>query len=235
MLNMDMIGRSIPVEAEDKTMKDRLVIWGTGTAEGMKTFVDNTIKGADLKVTALASGTGPSDHDSFYRKQIPILFFYTGTHGDYHRPADTPDKINYSAMRKVVDLAETVATHFSTVPEKPKYTETRERWADPTEAPRGGGGTGRGFSVTLGVRMNYEDEGPGILIDGVTPNGPAEKAGVKEGDRITEMAGKPVANVAAYTAQLGTLRAGTEIEIKVVHKDKKEEKLKITPQASGMR
>jgi Zn-dependent M28 family amino/carboxypeptidase len=235
MLNMDMIGRSIPIEVEDKTMKDRLLVWGVGTGEGFKKFMEDTNKAFDFKLSTLDAGTGPSDHDSFYRKKVPVLFFYTGSHPDYHRPGDTPDKINYRAMAKVVDLAESVAGHFAAATEKPKYLETRDRWVDPTADRTPSAGAGRGFSVTLGVRMSYEDEGPGILLEGVTAGGAAEKAGLKEGDRIMELAGKPVQNVGGYTTLLGTLRAGQEIEVKVVRKDKKEETLKITPTASGPR
>jgi len=235
MLNMDMIGRSIPVEAEDKKMKDRLVVWGVGTSEGFRKLVEDTNKTFDFKLSALDGGTGPSDHDSFYKKKVPVLFFYTGTHGDYHRPGDTPDKINYQAMRKVVDMAESLANHFAAATERPKYRETNERWRDPTSASTPAGQSGRGFTLTLGLRMNYEDEGPGILLSGVTTGGAAEKAGLKEGDRITEMAGKPIQNVGAYSTMLGSLTAGREIEIKVIRKDKKEETLKITPMASGAR
>ena len=96
------------------------------------------------------------------------------------------------------------------------------------------GGRG-GINVSLGFKMDYSDEGPGVLLEGTTPGSPAEKAGLKEGDRVTELAGKPIQNVGAYTALLGSLRAGQEVELKVVRKDKKEETLKITPVASGPR
>ena len=87
----------------------------------------------------------------------------------------------------------------------------------------------------LGILPMRDDPDPGVEIRYVYPDSPAAKAGLKEGDRIVEMTGKPVANVGAYTTLLGGLKAGQEIEIKVVRKDKKEETLKITPQASGAR
>ncbi len=239
MLNMDMIGRSIPVEADDKdnTMKDRLLVYGTGTGEGFDKFVTETNKPFDFKITPSAAGTGPSDHDSFYRVKIPVLFLFTGSHVDYHRPGDTPEKINYPVMKKVVDMAEVYATHFATVPEKPKYMVTRERWVDPTEdrTPSQQGGGRSSNSPVLGIMPgNYEEEGKGVLVEGLSPGGAAEKGGVKSGDRIVEIAGKPVKDIGAYMTVMGALQAGKEVEIKVIRKEK-EEKLKVTPTAPGGR
>ncbi len=97
MINMDMIGRTKPVAADwlgiwDK--KDRLVVYGTGTGDGFDKLVDTATGKVEFKVSKLATGTGPSDHDSFYRKKVPVLFLYTGTHGEYHRPTDVPETIS---------------------------------------------------------------------------------------------------------------------------------------------
>ncbi|HEY2786825.1 MAG TPA: M28 family peptidase [Fimbriiglobus sp.] len=235
MLNMDMIGRSIPVEDDDKKMKDRLLVWGVGTGEGFEKLVKEENKPFDFKLSTLAGGTGPSDHDSFYRKKIPVLFFYTGSHPDYHRPTDTPEKINYPAMKKVMEFAEAIATHFAMVPERPKYIQVTERWRDPTE-DRTPAGQGRGGNApTLGFMPgNYEEVGKGVLVEALTPGGAAEKGGVKPGDHIIEIAGQSVKDIGAYMTVMAGQKAGKQIEIKVLRKEK-EEKLKVTPMAPGQR
>ena len=102
MINMDMIGRSKPVD-DNGTLKDRLVVYGHGTAEGLERLVDFANANYNFKMFKVAGGVGPSDHASFYRKKIPVLFFFTGTHPDYHKPTDTADKINYAGLAQVVE------------------------------------------------------------------------------------------------------------------------------------
>lgn len=232
MLNMDMIGRSKPVKDDkdgDKE-KDRLVIYGHGTAEGLEKLVDTGLSKFDFKIFKVAGGTGPSDHDSFYKKKVPVLFFFTGTHVDYHKPTDTPEKINYKAMVKIVDLVELFANHFTTTLDRPKYASVRGGFEDPTDdRPRRS--SGRGGLPRLGITPgNYGEEDKGVLVDAVSPGDPAEKAGIKAGDLIIEIAGKPVKNMDGYMAALTGQKPGVEIEI-IVKRDKKDVKLKITPAA----
>ncbi|MCZ2341735.1 MAG: M28 family peptidase [Bacteroidales bacterium] len=241
MLNMDMIGRVTPVESDapaaapgktdsdkkdtgkadsdKKVMRDRLVIYGTGTAKGLDAFVDQAARPFDFQLLKVPGGTGPSDHDSFYRKKIPVLFFFTGTHRDYHRPSDTPDKINLPGMMKVIDLVEVAARHFAVVPQSPQYLVTQGGWSDPTDPnPR----PGRMNMPKLGVMPgNYEATDGGVLVDDVTPGGAAEKGGIRKGDVIIAIAGKPVQNIGGYMNAMSTQKAGKAIPVIVLRKKDK--------------
>lgn len=229
MLNMDMIGRVTPTDDKDKdgkeVKKDRLVVYGTGTSTGLDKLVTDANAKPNFKLLKIEGGVGPSDHTSFYVKGVPVLFFFTGTHKDYHRPTDTPDRINVDGLVKVADYVQGFAEHFATVKDKPDYIKTKGGSEDPTDPNKG---------VTFsGPRMgfmpdNYGEDGKGVLVGPVTKDGPGEKGGLKEGDYITGVAGTPVSNMTAYTQAMNKVTPGKEIEIVVQRKDK-EVKLKVTP------
>jgi Zn-dependent M28 family amino/carboxypeptidase len=231
MINMDMIGRSKPVPGDWLGLwgdKDRLVVYGTGTGDSFKGLVKDANAKTDFKLLTLAGGTGPSDHDSFYRKRVPVLFLFTGTHGEYHRPTDVPEKINIPAMKKVADYVQVMTDELTTVETKPKYQAVRDGWYDPTTAADRP--VTRPKIPTLGIRPgNYESEDGGLLVDGVTPGGPAEKGGVKDGDVIVEVGGKPVKNIGGYMTAMEATKPGTPTEIVVLRKGQKVT-LKVTPQ-----
>jgi hypothetical protein len=199
MINMDMIGR----------MKDRkLVIGGVGSA---KEWRDIIAKGTadnnrSFSLTLNEDGYGPSDHSSFYGKQVPVLFFWTGTHNDYHKPSDTFDKINYADQARVLDLVSYIVRDIDSTEKRLTYTTAK------TEAtPRTGG-----FRVYLGTIPNYAESNDGLLIDGVRDDSPAAKAGLKAGDRIVKIGTRDVKNVYDYTYALGEMKAGEEYVIEVV-------------------
>jgi hypothetical protein len=225
MLNMDMIGRSVP--QADKTAggkeKDRLLVYGLGTAAGFRERVTTAAGAADFTLLLGDAGRGPSDHDSFYRAGVPVLFFFTGTHRDYHRPTDTPDKINYPTMARVVDYVQGLAEGLATGP-RPKFTETSAGWQDPTDdTPR------RAQGPRLGIMPgDYAEQDAGVLVGDVSPGGAAAAAGVKANDVIVEIAGKPVRNIGQYMRVMGEQKPGQELEI-VVQRDGKRLTLKATP------
>jgi hypothetical protein len=227
MINLDMVGRTKPVPSDWLGLaphQDRLVVYGTGTAEGFARLVQETGEQADFKLSTLAAGTGPSDHDSFYRKKVPVLFLYTGTHGEYHRPTDVPELINVPGMKKVADFVERLVKHLATE-EKPKFQATKDPWRDPTESK-----TSRPQGPRIGFRPgNYESEDGGVLVEGVTPGGPAEKGGVKDGDVIVEIGGKPVKNIGGYMTAMSTQKAGMAVNVVVLRKGQKVS-LKVTPE-----
>src|SRR5262249_19012323 len=132
---------------------------------------------------------GSSDHASFYAKKVPVIFFFSGNHPDYHRPSDTADKINVEGMAKVADLTEELIDHLAHQPERPQYVKV--------DGGQTGGGPGRG-GPRLGIMPSYGDDKEGVLLEGVSKDMPAEKAGLKEGDRIVEIGGKPVKNLEVY-------------------------------------
>jgi hypothetical protein len=228
MVNMDMVGRTKPVPSDwlgIAEMKDRLIVYGTGTGDGFDKLVDKASAEVPFKVSKMAAGTGPSDHDSFYRKKVPVLFLYTGTHGEYHRPTDIPEKINVPGMKKVADFVQVMVDDLSTRT-KPKYQVTRDPWTDPSETRV----ASRPAGPKLGIRPgNYESEDGGVLVEGLSPGGAAEKGGIKDNDLIVEIGGKPVKNIGGYMTAMSTQKAGTPVEVVVMRKGKKVT-LKVTPE-----
>jgi hypothetical protein len=194
MINMDMIGR----------MKDsKLVIGGVGTA---KEWRDIMAAEKSFQLTLNEDGFGPSDHSSFYSKQIPVLFFWTGTHADYHKPSDTFEKINYDDEARILALVARIVKQLDTADKRLTYATAK---SDAT--PRTGG-----FRVYLGTIPSYADSDNGLLLDGVRDDSPAAKAGLKAGDRIVKIGTRDIKNVYDYTAALGEMKAGEEYAIEVV-------------------
>ncbi|MDX6695855.1 MAG: hypothetical protein QOF02_3458 [Blastocatellia bacterium] len=225
MINMDMIGR----------MKEkRLMIGGVGTAAEWRQIIEDenlrvgvaytdrrsSSPGPLFTLTLNDDGYGPSDHSSFYSKQIPVLFFFTGTHDDYHKPSDTADKIDYESEARVVSLVEGIVRSIDTSRKRPTYKVAK------SEGER----RPMGFRVTLGVVPNYAEATDGMKIDGVRDDSPAARAGLLAGDRVTHLAGREVKNVYDYTYALGEMKAGEEYDIEIV-RGSQTLKLKITPTA----
>ena len=171
-------------------------------------------------LTLNEDGFGPSDHSSFYAKQIPVLFFWTGTHADYHKPSDTADKINYDGEMRVLSLVARLVHSIDANDKRPSYTVAK------TEST----GRATGFRVYLGTIPNYADSNDGLLLDGIRDDSPAAKAGLKAGDKVVKLAGRDLRNVYDYTYALGEMKAGQEYEIEVMRGGERL-KLKITPAA----
>jgi len=204
MINMDMIGR----------MKDsKLMIGGVGTATEWRPLLAKT----DFSLTLSDDGFGPSDHSSFYSKQIPVLFFFTGTHNDYHKPSDTFDKINYNDEARILNLVARIVKDIDTADKRLTYTTAK------SAPPRTGG-----FRVYLGTIPNYADTNDGLLLDGVRDDSPAAKGGLKAGDRIVKIGNTDVKNVYDYTQALGEMKAGQEYVFEVMRGTERLT-LKITP------
>ncbi len=165
-------------------------------------------------------GFGPSDHSSFYGKQIPVLFFFTGTHADYHKPSDTAEKINYAGLLKITNYVGEIVRSVDQNPRKPTYKVAQSS---------GMGGRSGSFNVSLGTVPSYADnKGDGLLLDGVRDDSPAAKSGIKAGDKIVKMAGRDIKNISDYVFVLGEMKAGKEYEI-VVARGNEKLVLKIVP------
>ena len=169
-------------------------------------------------LTLNEDGYGPSDHSSFYAKQVPVLFFWTGNHEDYHKPSDTADKINYEGEARIVSFIANVVRDIDTGNKRPTYTVAKSESQ----------GRAMGFRVYLGTIPNYADSNDGLKLDGVRDDSPASKAGLKSGDKIVKLAGREVKNVYDYTYALGEMKAGQEYQVEVVRGNEKLT-LKITP------
>jgi hypothetical protein len=207
MFNLDMIGRLRP---DKKTGKDRLLVQGTGSATPFKELIDNLAQKYEFKVGAQASGDGPSDHAEFYGKKVPVLFFWTDVHPDYHRPSDTADRLNVAGMRKVVDASEETVKALATM-DRPAYRYVPGSiMARPSKGPR------------LSIRPSYfPSEVEGLEVDAVTPEGPADRAGMQDEDVIVSIAGRQVRNMATYMQAMSLQKKGTTIEVVVLRKGAK--------------
>ncbi len=206
MINLDMVGR----------LKDSssLQIGGAGTAEGLKDLVKSLCDTNLISLTLSDEGYGPSDHSSFYGKNIPVLFWSTGAHLDYHTPRDTWDKINYTGMAEISDLIYGVAENLANNPERLKFKEAGPK-VEVNRAMRRKG-------VTLGIMPDFAGNVKnGLRADFVTPGKPAALGGMKKGDIITSINGKTVNNIQDYMFRMGQLKHGETISVEVLRSNKK--------------
>ncbi len=207
MINLDMVGR-LP---ETNVMQ----ISGVGTADGFKNIVYSASDTSLIKLNLSDEGYGPSDHSSFYGKNIPVLFYFTGAHLDYHTPSDTYDKINYNGMVKISDLIFSVAKELSSSTARLQFKESGPK----VETVR----YGRRKGVTLGIMPDFAGNiKNGLRADFVTPGKPAALGGMKKADIITAINGKPVNNIQDYMFRMGQLKYGQTISVEVLRNDKKE-------------
>ena len=195
MINMDMVGR-----LNDST--HGLTIGGYGTSPVWGQQLTATDK--YLKINFDSSGTGPSDHTSFYRKDIPVLFFFTGAHSDYHKPSDDADKINYKGELVLIKYIYGVIEKTN---DKGKLAFTKTR-----EAQQMGR---RSFSVSMGIMPDYTFSGIGVRADGISEGKVAEKAGLKTGDVIIQIGDFKIPDVQGYMQTLGKFKKGDATKVKV--------------------
>jgi hypothetical protein len=165
-------------------------------------------------------GYGPSDHSSFYAKKIPVLFFFTGTHEDYHKPTDTAERLNYEGEARIVGFVRDIFHSIDRSDERPAYAVTRSE----------GAGRSTGFRVYLGTIPSYAESETGLKLDAVRDDSPASRAGLRAGDVIVKLAGRDVRNVYDYTNALSEMRAGQEYEVEAL-RDGQRLSLKLTPAA----
>ncbi len=211
MLNFDMVGRMT---------NNRVSISGVGTTAEWESIL-KAANTENLNLQLSQSASGGSDHMPFMRAGIPILFFFTGMHPDYHRPSDTWDKINYEGQAQIVALAERVVYDITNRPERLQFTRP--------QAPAAEQGARRGFRVRIGLIPAYSEQ-EGVLLDGVAPGSPAEKAGLRPGDRIVAAMGQRVKSIEELTSLYEKMEAGKPVEFTVI-REGKEIKVQVTPEA----
>ncbi len=206
MLNLDMVGRL----QETKTIQ----VGGVGTADGLRELVTSLTDTNMIKLTLTDEGYGPSDHSSFYGKNIPVLFYTTGAHIDYHTPADTYDKINYQGIVSISSLIYKVAEKLSSSPERLKFRESGPSVTQGRPYLRRG--------ITLGITPDVAGTVKnGLMAIAVTPGRPAALGGMKKGDIITAINGKSVNNIQDYMFRLGQLKHGQIISVEVLRDKQK--------------
>ena len=150
-----------------------------------------------------SSGTGPSDHTSFYRKGIPVLFYFTGLHADYNKPSDDADKINYNGERIIIRH---ILKLIESLNDKGKLAFTKTRETQTTTSAR--------FSVSMGIMPDYTFAGTGVRADGVTEGRPAQKAGLQTGDIIIQLGDNAVTSLENYMQALGKFKKGDKTRVK---------------------
>ena len=201
MMNLDMVGR-----LNDST--HALTLGGVGTSPSWEQVVK--MGNESFKIVTDSSGIGPSDHTSFYQAGIPVLFFFTGTHKDYHKPTDIAASVNYPGEVEVISYAEEVLTTMDKENVKPRYTVTKQTST---------GGRSK-FKVTLGIMPDYTYQDGGLRVDGVTDGKPAGKAGVKAGDIIIQLGEHKILSMQSYMEALGKFTPGDKTEVKLKREGK---------------
>jgi hypothetical protein len=187
MINMDMVGRY------DTARK--LTIGGYGTSPVWSEVLPSVT--ASLITHFDSTGSGPSDHASFYRKDIPVLFLFTGSHSDYHKSTDDWEKINYEGQEEIVRFVYRLIEATDAKGKLP-FIKTREPQM----------GRSSGFTVSLGVIPDYGYTGTGMRLDGVSPGKLAEKLGLKAGDILLQLGDYKFVDVSTYMQSLGKFKKG---------------------------
>jgi hypothetical protein len=201
MVNMDMIGRL--------NEADELSIYGTGTGDAWDGLIDVINAGEDFgfTISRIPDGYGASDHSSFYAKQIPVLHFFTGTHGDYHRPSDDPATLNYAGEERVVRFIHEIVLRLDRRREVVAYQVVAR--------PQTEGGGRAGLGVYTGVIPDFAWQGEGFRLTGVTDGSPAAMAGIEAGDIILRMGNRTIRDIYDYTYALREGSPGKRVEMEL--------------------
>jgi len=208
MFNFDMIGRL-------DTTDSGVMLAGTGTAVEYDSLLTIFEKDSQLSFNHSPEGYGASDHSSFYASNVPVLFFTTGAHADYHTPADDADKINYEGEKEILDYAYPLIVDIANMDDNLTYQE-----AGPKE--RAGGAGRRGLKVKLGIMPDFTaTENDGLGVGGVTAGGPGSKAGMLKGDKIVAINGMAITNIYDYMNRLQKLKPGETISVDIIRNGNK--------------
>lgn len=194
MINLDMVGR---------LRDNELTLYGTGSADLLEQIVDQSNARYRFDLFKVPTGYGPSDHQSFYEAGVPVLFFFTGLHNDYHRPSDDSDKIDFGGMTRITDMVSDVTYQLAIREERPEYAETENRVQ-----------IRRQMTAFMGVTLS--DRGDHVVLSGLTPGGPAERGGLRIGDRLDRLGKGRVRTSADVLDLLRNRSPGDSLRISVV-------------------
>ena len=209
MLNLDMVGRC---------RERKVMVYGTATGTGFDSILKLANQDLNLDLKPGADGFGGSDQTPFVTNSVPVLFFFTGSHKDYHRPSDTVDKLNVVDQTLITALTYNVAAALINAPERPKFVKV--------DVPKMSGGVG---GVGLGTLPDYSFEGKGLRIIGVREKSPADRAGLKAGDIITKLGNRTIENIYDYMNALKQSVAGIET-MATIKRDGSDLEIKVTPE-----
>ena len=215
MINMDMIGR---------IRDNKVYVGGTGTGSTFNELLGKIEPNHDFEVSFSESGYTASDHTSFVTKKVPVLFFFSGLHSDYHKPSDTAEKINGKAATELLDMIGDITTELIGADAKPEFRKV-------TAASHGGGSPGRGGGGGYGPYFgSIPDFGPvesGVKFADIRPGSPADKAGLRGGDILTQFGDKEIKNLYDFTYALRAAKVGDVVEV-TVERDGQEVSAKVT-------
>jgi len=204
MLNMDMIGR---------ISKDTLYIGGVGTATNFRAILEKGVATTGLKAEYSESGYSSSDHTSFVVKQIPVLFFFSGLHSDYHKPSDTWEKIDPKSAVKVVDLVANAGLQIDELSTKLAFVTVEEKHTQSTSSSSGGGS---GYGPYFGSIPDFGQVETGVKFSDVRPGSPAAKAGLKGGDIMIQFGDSTIKNLYDFTDALRRSKVGDTVNVTVL-------------------
>ncbi len=230
MFNMDMVGRF---------GQDRFEIWGTDTAEEFPELIERVTAAAGIDYKApTRSGNifGRSDHASFYRHDIPVLFPFTGLHQEYHQPEDDWPLVDAEGGVKVLQMAHLIVSELACMENGPTFTTAGRTAGAPVAVAKADDKPAKGEDdqeeqaddaappmpkVRMGIMPGYAEDGKtGMMVDGVIEKGPAEKAGIQRGDRIIRIAGKEVNDIYTYMTALTGLKPDDTVEVVLLREGK---------------
>jgi len=213
MINMDMIGR---------IRDNKVYVGGVGTGTTFAPLLKEAAHRHDFDADVTErGGYGSSDHTSFTTKQIPVLFFFSGLHADYHKPSDTWDKINAPDAVRLLDMIADVMDHLTDGSPRPQYVRVAETQPEPEMASQShsGSASSSGYGPDFGSIPDFTEIPNGVRFADVRPGSPAAKAGFKGGDILVEFDGKPIQNLYDFTYALRAKKAGQEVLVKVLRGD----------------
>jgi membrane-associated protease RseP (regulator of RpoE activity) len=199
MLNMDMVGR---------LGDGPLIVYGVDTAEEWNAVLEPAAALAGVQLATRGEGYGPSDHTSFYTRDIPVLHFFTNVHADYHRPSDDWQRIDADGIQKVATIVADIA--FRVADRRPALT-LRRGAGQPIEP---GQGRSQGSDAYLGSVPDFTPVARGVKLSGVSPGSPAEKAGLRSGDILVRLGTHDVADLQGLTDALGAHAPGDTVEVR---------------------
>ena len=202
MLNFDMVGR---------VRGDRLLVFGTATAQEWPAILSAANGATQFALAQVGDGFGPSDHSSFYARNVPVLHFFSDTHEDYHRASDDAHKVNAAGIARVVRLAEAVARDVGDRDSRLTFVQGVANQTQRLAPSRAG------TQAYLGsVPDMAAGDRPGLRLTGVTPGSPADRGGLKAGDIVVALGGREVTDLTTYSNALYTHKPGDEVEVVVV-------------------
>lgn len=197
MINLDMVGR---------LQDNELTVYGVGTATEFPSLVEELNEQLQFSLIQHTTGYGPSDHQSFYQAGVPVLFFFTGVHRDYHRPSDDFEKINFGGMTRITDMVEAVTARLATSESRPAYAATTKHFEIHHQK-----------TAYLGVTLS--EQANQVLLSAIVPNSPAERGGLEPGDRVWRIGDRQIQRVSELLEIVRNQSPGDQLELQIMRGD----------------